>query len=126
MQEVKKKNMKRLFKILFIACFLNAPAAMAQVGLNPNHFVEFSLHSATIYQPVFHPRLSVLNSDIFYKSFPRGDDFNLNSTISFPKLYTYDDLALFCKVEVRLEKAATFPVKFRLGDVNYVDQLEGK
>lgn len=40
--------------------------------------------------------------------------------------YSYDDLAIFCKLEVKMEKASGFPVKFRLGEVNYVEQLEGK
>lgn len=40
--------------------------------------------------------------------------------------YNYDDLAIFCKLEVKMEKASGIPVKFRLGEVNYVEQLEGK
>lgn len=40
--------------------------------------------------------------------------------------YNYDDLAIFCKLEVKMEKAAGIPVKFRLGEVNYVERLEGK
>ncbi len=43
-----------------------------------------------------------------------------------PQAWCYSDLAFFCKIEVKMEKAARFPVKFRLGDVQYVDQLEGK
>ena len=43
-----------------------------------------------------------------------------------PQAWRYCDLAFFCKVEVKMEKAARFPIKFRLGDVQYVDQLEGK
>lgn len=45
---------------------------------------------------------------------------------SIPKYYSYNELAFFCKVEVKLEKAVNFPIKFRLGDVDYVDRLEGK
>jgi len=53
--------------------------------------------------------------------------FQPNTTInhSLSNKY-YDHLAFFCKVELRLEKAAKIPVKFRLGDVDYVDELEGK
>lgn len=40
--------------------------------------------------------------------------------------FSCDDLALFCKIEVKLEKKARIPVKFRLGDVQYVDYIEGK
>ncbi len=43
-----------------------------------------------------------------------------------PAAWRYHDLAFFCKIEVKMEKAAKFPVKFRLGDVQYVDRLEGK
>lgn len=43
-----------------------------------------------------------------------------------PKAYCYDDLAVFCKLEVQLEKRFKFPVKIRLGEVNYVEMLEGK
>jgi len=51
----------------------------------------------------------------------------LNQSIApIPKAYCYDDLALFCKLEVQLEKAFKFPVKIRLGEVNYVEMLEGK
>ncbi|MBI5916396.1 MAG: hypothetical protein HY842_13550 [Bacteroidetes bacterium] len=43
-----------------------------------------------------------------------------------PAAWCYHDLAFFCKLEVKMEKAVRFPVKFRLGDVEYVDRLEGK
>ncbi|MEN0003669.1 MAG: hypothetical protein AAF798_05985 [Bacteroidota bacterium] len=43
-----------------------------------------------------------------------------------PNAYSYQDLAFFCKLEVQMEKKARFPIKFRLGEVQYVDKLEGK
>ncbi|MCB9339941.1 MAG: hypothetical protein H6577_17590 [Lewinellaceae bacterium] len=45
---------------------------------------------------------------------------------ALPDIYDCNALAFFCRVEVKLEKVVTFPVKFRLGDVQYVDKLEGK
>lgn len=45
---------------------------------------------------------------------------------SAPRIYSYDELGLFCKFEVQMERVVKFPVKFRLGDVQYVDWLEGK
>ncbi len=50
---------------------------------------------------------------------------NINSQ-KMPLVYAYKDLALFCKLEVKLEKVVKLPVKFRLGSVDYVDWLEGK
>ena len=51
------------------------------------------------------------------------------SLLAFPEMpraYSYDQLGIFCKWEVQLEKAARVPVKFRLGEVQYVERLEGK
>lgn len=35
-------------------------------------------------------------------------------------------LGFFCKVEIKLEHQTRFPVKFRLGTVDYTERLEGK
>lgn len=43
-----------------------------------------------------------------------------------PKLYAYEDLAFFCRLEVKMDKASKMPVRFRLGSVDYVNRLEGK
>lgn len=45
---------------------------------------------------------------------------------SMPKAYAFDELGFFCKWEVKMEKAAKIPVKFRLGEVQYVERMEGK
>ncbi len=34
--------------------------------------------------------------------------------------------AFFCKLEYRLQKKAGFPIRFRLGEVNYQMRMEGK
>jgi hypothetical protein len=51
---------------------------------------------------------------------------SINLSVTQPKAWCYADLAFFCKMEVKIERAARFPIKFRLGDVGYVDWLEGK
>jgi len=43
-----------------------------------------------------------------------------------PLVYAYKHLALFCKLEVKLEQTVQMPIKVRLGSVDYVDWLEGK
>lgn len=45
---------------------------------------------------------------------------------SIPRAYRYEELALFCRIEVQLERVTKIPVRFRLGSVDYVDYLEGK
>jgi len=55
---------------------------------------------------------------------------NYRSTVqarqAAPRVYQYEELAFFCRLEVKLEEAAGLPVRFRLGSVDYVDYLEGK
>ena len=40
--------------------------------------------------------------------------------------YTVEDLAFFCRLEVKIEKKLLMPFKFRLGEVQYTEQMEGK
>ena len=45
---------------------------------------------------------------------------------TMPKVYNFDDLGFFCKVEVLMEKKTKMPIKIRLGEVQYVERMEGK
>ncbi|MEJ7682941.1 MAG: hypothetical protein WKG06_34810 [Segetibacter sp.] len=51
------------------------------------------------------------------------------SNISFkpvPSTFYFNSIGFFCQKELQIEKALSFPVKFRLGSVAYTDQMEGK
>lgn len=50
----------------------------------------------------------------------------LRSPNQQPRAWSYQDLAFFCKLEVKLEKATNLPIKFRLGEVQYAENREGK
>jgi len=43
-----------------------------------------------------------------------------------PFAFNPDNLPFFCKIEYGMMKGKSLPVKFRLGDVQYVDELEKK
>lgn len=45
---------------------------------------------------------------------------------SHAKAYNFQHLGIFCKLEVKMEKSAKFPIKVRLGEVQYTEALEGK
>ena len=56
--------------------------------------------------------------------------FPLKHLLNAPDLselkFNCNDLALFCKLEIKMEHTAKFPIKFRIGEVQYVEQMEGK
>ena len=43
-----------------------------------------------------------------------------------PYVFSVETLPFFCKIEYKLGLNNKLPIKFRLGDVQYVEQLEGK
>lgn len=47
-------------------------------------------------------------------------------SLALPATWSYEQLGLFCKLDVQLERHARFPVLFRLGDVQQVERWEGK
>ncbi len=75
-------------------------------------------------------------SDYIFKSLLFIPDFNidkqqntsqslmLNAVYSTPKVEY--NTTIFCKFEHRLMMSSRLPLKLRLGDVQYVDRLEGK
>lgn len=46
------------------------------------------------------------------------------SPAPLPLIQTHS--AFFCRLELRIERSARIPFRFRLGDVHYNDYLEGK
>jgi hypothetical protein len=43
-----------------------------------------------------------------------------------PLVFNVETLPFFCKIEHKMGLNQKMPIKFRLGDVQYVDELEGK
>ena len=48
------------------------------------------------------------------------------SPSTLPSPYSYQQLGVFCKLDVQLERRTRFPVLIRLGDVRQVEAWEGK
>ena len=70
------------------------------------------------------------NSSLYFQSL-NWSTRNIYPTTSatapvMPKVYNFDDLGFFCKVEVLMEKKTKMPIKIRLGEVQYVERMEGK
>lgn len=46
--------------------------------------------------------------------------------LQLPPVMNYEQLGIFCKLDVQFERRFNFPVLFRLGDVQQVEAWEGK
>ncbi|MFN7118231.1 MAG: hypothetical protein ACK4TA_15630 [Saprospiraceae bacterium] len=106
-------------QLIFIAVFIIINhVAQAQIsGKSIPELRREALATTPVLMPSLYAPIPALNITSFKF---------LNAKPSVPIVYSYHNLAFFCKVEVKLEKAVKLPVKFRLGDVEYVDRLEGK
>lgn len=103
-------------RIYTLSILLLLALATEQTQAQSSRFSLLSQENKTIFK-----KDSVTTSSVFPKN-----PFIKQIVTPIPKAYCYDDLAIFCKLEVKLEKTFKFPVKIRLGEVNYVEMLEGK
>jgi hypothetical protein len=73
------------------------------------------------------PERSVLNFNFSpQKKGPAMPDKSLIAA-AHPDWFSVEKLPFFCKIEEKMTRNLKFPVKFRLGEVQYVEQvLEGK
>lgn len=96
-------------KLVLCLLIFGSNIAVAQIGVTTKHaaFID-----ATIRKPLFYKKEKMQKKEVNISAIPRA--------------YCYQDLAFFCKIEVKLEKHLTLPVKFRLGSVPYTDYLEQK
>lgn len=82
-------------------------------------FCITALHAQTVHNVVMHDttRLPVVTLNNYpapvYKNPVSGD-------------FYAKHLPFFCNKELQVQKAVGFPIKFRLGSVEYCDKLEGK
>lgn len=104
---------------------LGIPALRAQ----DTHVLGKSVYELRTYspEPFLSLRLPLLGvSEHPKQAIPELSNFLMQDAYQAPSSYSFQDLAFFCRLEVKMEKASKIPVRFRLGSVDYVDYLEGK
>ena len=109
---------------LLVCCF-----GKSELHAQSTHIVGKSVYElrTEIYEPA--PALAIphlLFPATQNTSIPDLRTFSTDRSYQAPAAYRYQDLAFFCRLEVRMEQASKMPVRFRLGTVDYVDYLEGK
>jgi len=55
-----------------------------------------------------------------------ADTANRSIAFAIPSGYAYQQLGVFCKLDVQLERRFKMPIFFRLGDMMHVEEWEGK
>jgi hypothetical protein len=119
--------MKRQIKIsiLLVMCAWNALQAQGSVDNQPRLLVPrvagVTVHSLPLFTA---PGLFAIKSTETSSLTTGGTA--LAAPAPYRNRYSVASLPFFCKLEVHLERAVKIPIKFRLGDVQYVDRLEGK
>jgi hypothetical protein len=118
-------------KIIFILTFFAIQKVQSQsCGLTvsnmrpPQYFSENKaknvMNDVDLYKFKSNNRDSfVLNPYTKFKAPP-----SVFAPISF--VFSVNNLPFFCKLEYKMGVEKQYPLKIRLGDVQYVDQLEGK
>lgn len=104
---VKKHSMKWIW--IGILGLLWPAACLAQLRVPPAEATSQVAHRLLLPTPSTHP------ADVTELTAP-----------AMPTAYRFQELGIFCQWEVHIERAARLPVKFRLGEVQYVERLEGK
>jgi hypothetical protein len=116
---------RKMYVTTSIMCFFFPILLPGQYQITGKSIMELKNERVQIQTvaSVFPPTLPAAGS----KKLPKqlNQYFTLSADAA-PKVYQYDELGMFCKFEVQIEKATRFPVKIRLGEVEAVDRKEGK
>jgi hypothetical protein len=111
------------YKILFTAfalTFLAHSMTAQTVGLSLDKLktVGKPIGTPPQYSTVFLPKKVLRSID--------NQAISDKKPLAVPCVFSVEALPFFCKIEYKMGLNQKLPVKFRLGDVQYVEQLEGK
>ncbi len=111
----KNTSLSRKLSTIFVLGFLVffTEKTQAQVGITSAHNAFFQ---------------NKKEIKIVKKSVEKSVQKNANTlkVSTIPQAYCYQNLAFFCKLEVKWDKVNVAPVRFRLGSLEYANGLEGK
>ena len=119
-----KSFVKILFLILFIISVRASLISGQEITIPTLDFITQNYSLSNL--PLLEMRARLLQNKNELSVPSMREEPALNSVVIIPAAYSYHDLAIFCKLEVKMEKLFKFPVKMRLGEVNYAEMREGK
>ncbi len=112
-------------KMLFPFCFIlmwTVASAQNDYKISGKSIVE--LQKEKPQYPTFLIQKSIFKSTAVKAVDYKAASFSLKQHLLNP--YKVEDLAFFCRLEVKIEKKLRIPFKFRVGEVQYTERMEGK
>lgn len=115
------------YTFLLLVAYLTATglAAQAPYQITGKSMAELRQETPVPYR-LLKQSFMPLSYPLFSFRGQRTEVLALERSTAMVRAFSPNDLAFFCRLEFKLEKTVRFPVKIRLGEVQYVDQLEGK
>jgi hypothetical protein len=122
---------KRFLSISIIAWAIHSPSLFSQIGLTSSALKtpplllkkESCRHGSPVGQYAAVKTPFQVSKSAFIVRHPSFKKQKPETHLPFFSAHT---LPFFCKIEHQLNLNKKLPVKFRLGDVQYVEELEGK
>ena len=121
--------MKKTFHLFLFLSFANI--MLGQVGLRVEG-TQFAKESQVDWEiknesvKVFFTKNNQSQIPADLKKYFLSENVSANSSNIFTQKNTSNELAFFCRIEEKIELKSSIPVRFRLGEVQAVDQKEGK
>jgi len=121
--------MKKTFHLFLFLSFANV--LLGQVGLRVEG-TQFAMESQadweqrTASKKVFFTKKNQSQIPADLKKYFLAENVLASSSNIFTQKNASNELAFFCRIEEKIELKSSIPVRFRLGEVQAVDQKEGK
>lgn len=112
--------------LVFVICkLLILSVSFGQVRTEPIKSDSLSQSNVTTTKPLYTPIIAFTKGNILSSLSINNAALDKleNTKVHSPSMA---HTAFFCKLEDKLSKNAKFPVRMRLGDIRYVDAMEGK
>lgn len=112
-----------VYVLLGVIWMLATLPAIAQEPIAGQPLIALNPYRKAVVQPLFTPKYF---AGFPFKTFIPAFPTRIDGPAPIKPAFSPTDLAFFCRLEYKMEKALKFPVRIRLGEVQYVEEMEGK